>query len=135
MTETPVPEAEQDVLASLYDLGEGSAREVREHLARRRPLAHSSVVTLLGRLEHRGLVVRRKADEGKAFVYTPTQDRDRAVGPLLAGLVRRLFRGRSTALVASLLESQPPTARELAELEALVEAWRRKSDAAQERSS
>lgn len=127
MSETPLPEAEQDVLASLYELGEGSARAIREHLANRRPLAHSSVVTLLGRLEQRRLVVRRKGDEGKAFVYTPAQDRDQAVGPLLAGLVRRMFRGHSTALVASLLESQPPNATELAELEALVAAWREKS--------
>lgn len=119
-----VPEAEQDVLAALYDLGDATARQVRERLAGRRPLAHASVVTLLGRLEARGLVRRRKADTGKAFVYAPTRARTRTFGPLLSRLVRRAFQGDSSALVASLFESRPPDAREIERLDALLEEWR-----------
>jgi predicted transcriptional regulator len=35
-------------------------------------MAHGSVLTLLGRLERRGLVARKKGPSGKAFVYMPT---------------------------------------------------------------
>lgn len=127
MTSTTLPEAEQDVLAALYERAPATARDIREALASRRPLAHASVVTLLGRLERRGLVSRRKADEGKAFVYTPTRDHSGAVAPLLSGLVSRLFKGRSPALVATLLESAPPDAADLEELQSLIDAWRRKA--------
>ena len=119
-----LPEAEQDVLGAIYDLGEATARDVRERLQRRRPLAHASVVTLLGRLEEKGLVRRRKADVGKAFLYTATAERTRTFGPLLSRLVRRAFQGNSAALVASLFESRPPDAPEIAELDALLEDWR-----------
>ena len=119
-----MPEAEQDVLGAIYDLGEATARDVREQLSRRRPLAHASVVTLLGRLEEKGLVRRRKADAGKAFVYSATIARTRTFGPMLSGLVRRAFQGNSAALVASLFESRPPDAKEIAELDALLEEWR-----------
>lgn len=127
MSAPTLPEAEQDVLAALYDRAPATAREVREALAGRRPLAHASVVTLLGRLERRGLVSRRKADRGKAFVYAPTVDRAGAVAPLLTGLVRRLFKGHSPALVATLFNSTPPDAEDLEELQALIDDWRRRT--------
>lgn len=119
-----VPEAEQDVLGAIYDLEEATARQVRERLAARRPLAHASVVTLLGRLEEKGLVKRRKGDAGKAFLYSPTRARTRTFGPMLNRLVRRAFQGNSAALVASLFDSRPPDAREIAELETLLEEWK-----------
>lgn len=119
-----LPEAEQDVLGVLYELGEGTAREIREQLAARRALAHASVVTLLGRLERKGLVRHRRADTGKAFVFSPTRERGRTFGPLLSRLVRRAFEGNSASLVASLFESRPPDAQELAELETLLDEWR-----------
>ena len=119
-----LPEAEQDVLGALSDLGEATARDVRERLERRRPLAHASVVTLLGRLEEKGQVRRRKGDVGKAFVYSPTGARTRTFGPVLSRLARRAFQGNNVALVASLFESRPPDAREIAELDALLDEWR-----------
>ena len=128
MTPPTLPEAEQDVLAALYERAPATAREIREALVPRRPLAHASVVTLLGRLERRGLVTRRKAEEGKAFVYTPTRDRTGAVAPLLSGLVSRLFKGHSPALVATLLESTPPNARDLDELQSLIDTWRQRTE-------
>ena len=129
MTMSTLPEAEQDVLGALYDAGEATAREVREQLAARRPLAHASVVTLLGRLEDKGLVKRRKGTSGKAFVFTPTRPRGRTFGPVLSRLVRRAFRGNSAALVASLFESRPPDAREIEELQTLLADWRARTGA------
>lgn len=126
MTAPPrIPEAEADVLATLFDHGEATASQVRQALARRRPMAHSTVVTLLKRLEARGLVRRRKADQGKAFVYWPARERARTFAPALARLVQRAFGGRPTALVASLFETRPPSDAEVDELEAIVARLKR----------
>ncbi len=119
-----VPDAEADVLAALYDAGEATARTLRELLAKKRPMAHGTVVTLLRRLEDRGLVKRRKAEQGKAFVYRPTRAHGRTFGPAVAALMQRAFGGKPAALVASLFESRPPSAQEIDELEALVERLR-----------
>lgn len=123
-----VPDAELEVLAFVQREGEATAREVREGIADYRPLAHSSVVTLLGRLEERGLLVKRKADRGKAFVYRPTRERDTTVRPVLRRLVERVYAGDSVALVASLFETKPPNEREIDELERMVEELRRRGD-------
>jgi predicted transcriptional regulator len=123
-----VPEAEQDVLAVLYELGSATARELRERLSSRRPLAHASVVTLLGRLENKGLVRKRKADSGKAFVFSPTRPPFRTFGPVLTRLFTRAFQGNTATLMATLFESRPPDAREIEELERLLDRWRERKE-------
>jgi len=120
-----IPDAEADVLSVLFEAGEATARTVREALARRRPMAHGTVVTLLRRLEDRGVVKRRKADEGKAFVYRPTREHARTFGPAVSALMQRAFGGKPAALVASLFETRPPSAQEIDELEALVDQLKR----------
>lgn len=122
-----IPEAEADVLAALFDAEEDTARGLRETLAKKRPMAHGSVVTLLRRLETRGLVKRRKADQGKAFVYSPAKGHARTFGPGVSSLVQRAFGGRPAALVASLFETRPPSPQEIDELEALVDRLRKES--------
>src|SRR3954468_16755782 len=108
-----VPEAEMEILAVLRRHGERLAREIREDLAAFRPMSHASVVTLLARLESKGLVTRRKADQGKSFVYSAT----RAARPLHRGLLkrvmRRIFANDAASLVASLFDAKAPTAKEL----------------------
>jgi predicted transcriptional regulator len=120
-----IPEAEADVLGVLFDAEEATARTVREQLARKRPMAHGTVVTLLRRLEDRGLVKRRKADQGKAFVYRPTKAHARTFGPVVSSLMQRAFGGKPAALVASLFETRQPSAEEIDELEALVDRLRK----------
>jgi len=124
----PLPDAEADVLTALYELGSGTARDLREALERRRPMAHASVATLLGRLEQRGLVKRRKADRGKAFLYSPAVARPRAFAASLrraVDIVERGFGGSSVALMASLFETRRPTDAELRELQELVRSYKR----------
>jgi predicted transcriptional regulator len=115
-----IPDAEADVLSALFDVDEATARTVRERLVKKRPMAHGTVVTLLRRLEDRGLVKRRKADHGKAFVYSPAKAHARTFGPVVSSLMQRAFGGKPAALVASLFETRPPSAQEIDELEALV---------------
>lgn len=124
-----LPGAEMDVLGTLYRRGEATAREVREDLAAARPMAHGSVVTLLRRLEGRGLVTRRKGPVGKAFLFAPTRKQMTTVRPMLKRLVDRVFAGDPAALVASLFETRPPTASELREIESLLRAERRRRSA------
>lgn len=120
-----IPDAEADVLGVLYRAGEATAREVRDALASQRPMAHGTTLTLLNRLEARGLVRRRKGNVGKAFLFTPTRDHGSAFGAAVSRLVSRAFGGKPVALIASLFETRRPTAAELDEIEALLETQRR----------
>ena len=120
MSKKRLPDAELDVLAAVSRLGQATVAEVRTEIDAFRPMAHGSVVTLLGRLEAKGLVAKRKGDAGKAFVYHATRSGEGSVRPILRGLVTRLFAGNRTDFVATLFDGPPPSAEEVKALEELV---------------
>ena len=62
-------------LNALWDIGEGNVEDVRKVVSQSRPLAYTTVLTLLDRLARRGAVSRRK--EGRGFRYQPTVARDK----------------------------------------------------------
>lgn len=121
-----LPDAELEVMACLHRLdGQATARRLREEMAGFRPMAHSSMVTLLGRLEGKGLVCKAKGPTGKAFIYRPVKDSRATFRPLLGNLLRRVFGGDGLALMASLFETKPPTLEEIDKMEALLRELRR----------
>jgi predicted transcriptional regulator len=128
MNHERLPDAELDVLSFLQHKGRATAREIREGIIAYRPLSHSSVATLLNRLEERGYVTKQKALVGKAFVYTPTRQRSATVQPLLRRLISRVFGGDSLALVRSVLEARPLSCQEIDQLERLVEELRGRAE-------
>src|SRR5580658_6883607 len=69
------PPLEMACLNALWELGDGHVEEVRVCVCRARPLASTTVLTLLGRLARRGAVSRRKA--GRGFRHQPSIDRDK----------------------------------------------------------
>jgi BlaI family transcriptional regulator, penicillinase repressor len=68
------PPLELLCLSALWSRGQGSVKDVRELVGASRPLAYTTVMTVLDRLARRGIVTRRKA--GRAFVYAPAVSRD-----------------------------------------------------------
>ena len=118
--EQHLPAAELDVLACLWQEGQATARRIREMMKRYRPMAHGSVVTLLVRLERKGLVTREKGAVGKAFVFKPARRPEATYRTLLKDMLQRLFGGDIVKFMGSLLEAQPPTAEEARALQALI---------------
>jgi len=128
MTEARLPDAELEVMACLWRLREATARQLREAMTGYRPMAHASIVTLLNRLEAKGLVRRAKGPVGKAFVYTPTRRPDKTYRRVIKDVLQRVFGGNGLALVTSLFETQPPTAAEVEQLQRLLDDLRHKAD-------
>lgn len=117
----PLPEAELEVLVRLHQAGEAEASEIRRRLTPVRPLSHASVMTLLGRLEAKGLVRRRKAEVGKAFVFSATLDPEITYRSVVGRMLERVFADDPVALVSSLFGARAPNERELERLKTLVE--------------
>jgi predicted transcriptional regulator len=120
------PDAELDLLAALCRAGEATARELRDAVDAYRPMAHGSVLTLLGRLEEKRLVDKRKGDSGKAFVYQPTAAGRAVFRPVMKNFVEQIFGGSSVSFIASLFESKAPTAAEIDELQRMLDDLRAK---------
>lgn len=106
------------LMRQLWAAGEASTAEVAEALRGERGLAHTTVATLLTRLEKRGLLSSRR--DGRALLYTPLVSEAEVQRSMVGSLVDRLFAGRASALVSHLLEARGVDAKELAELQALL---------------
>lgn len=119
-----LPEAELDVLSCVLQRGKVTAREIREALVEARPMAHASVVTLLTRLEAKGLLRKEKAAQGKAFVYEATQKPGTVYRSLVGGMLDRVFGGNGLAMAHSLFETQAPNAEEIDQLQTLLDELR-----------
>jgi BlaI family transcriptional regulator, penicillinase repressor len=128
MTEERLPDAELEVMACLWQLREATARQLREAMMDYRPMAHTSMVTLLGRLEGKAMVKRAKGPVGKAFVYSPLRRPGKTYRRVIGDVLERIFGGNKPALVASLFEIEPPTAAEVAELQELLDRLRQQND-------
>jgi len=123
-----LPDAELEVLACLWQKGKATARETRETMAGYRPMTHGAMVTLLKRLEGKGLVTRTKAPVGKAFLYQPTRKPEPVYRRLMRDLHERVFGGSGVKMFASLLEARPPSADELEALQTLLDELREKTE-------
>ena len=90
------PPLEMMCLNVLWDIGEGNVEEVRKLVSVNRPLAYTTVLTLLDRLARRGAVSRRK--EGRGFRYQPTVDRDKLRRMALVQFLEYHFGGSEAKL-------------------------------------
>lgn len=99
------PPLELECLKALWDLGEGNVRAVREALAATRPLAYTTVMTVLDRLTRKGAVARRKVS--RSFVYTPALDRE-SLRRLAVRQLADSFFGGSLEKLRAYLEGRPP---------------------------
>lgn len=92
------PPLELECLTALWSLGEGNVQSVREILAPKRPLAYTTVMTMLDRLARKQAVTRRK--QGRSYVYRPLISREEVRRLALRELVDSLFDGSADALAA-----------------------------------
>ena len=79
---------ELDVLRLVWGHGEATVREIRSALSRRRPLAYTTIMTVMVRLTDKGLLRRRKL--GRAFLYSTKRTREELAADLAGDVARAL---------------------------------------------
>ncbi len=126
MVEQAPSERELEILKVLWELGEGSVRDVHERLHPQGEAHFNTVQTLLRIMENKGLVAHRA--EGRTFIYFAKHSRDRVTRRFL----QKVFDGALDQLVLSLLESEDASAAELKELERLIAKARRAKQSREE---
>lgn len=111
---------ELEILKILWDESPLPVREVRARLDSNagRPLAHSSVITMLNIMHRKGFLRRKKA--GKAFFFSPKVAQEKVAGGMMGDMLWRLFDGSPSAMVLSLIETSDIDSDELAELRKLL---------------
>jgi BlaI family penicillinase repressor len=107
------------VMKIVWRLEEESVREVYETLRKRRPVAYTTVMTMMGTLEAKGFLKKRA--EGRAFRYRPARPEERVITSLVREFVDRVFDGASRPLLAHLVTEGRLTKEEREDLKRLIE--------------
>lgn len=103
--DTPPP-LELLCLNALWSIQEGNVKAVQTLVARTRPLAYTTIMTVLERLVRKGKLKRRKM--GRSFLYTPEASRDSMRRAAVRELLDGFFNGSEQELVSFLRQNTQP---------------------------
>ena len=106
------------IMHVLWKRGDATVSQVRQALAPSRVLAHTTVGTMLAKMEQKGHV--RHRSDGRVNVYRPVIRQDQVSQTMVTDLADRLFGGSIKEMVCHLLDDSDLTADDLAELRKLI---------------
>lgn len=109
---------ELEIMSILWRLGGGSVQEVLHALPPERPLARTSVSTMLRILESKGFVA--SIPQGRAHRYEPRLTRAEYEARSVEHLVSRVFDGSAATLMRRLIDTHDLDRAELEAVRALL---------------
>ncbi|MPY88075.1 MAG: BlaI/MecI/CopY family transcriptional regulator [Luteitalea sp.] len=102
------------IMKVVWRLGTSTVRDVHDALRERRPIAYTTVLTMMRILESKGYVKKSKGD--RAHVYRPAKPRHLVVGGMVREFVNRVFDGAAEPLLLHLAKDARLTDEERDEL-------------------
>lgn len=115
-------DVELELMSIVWDQGEAKVKDILAALPVGRPLAYTSVSTILRILEKKGVLASRK--EGRAHVYYPLVAKSDYEVISLQHLVENVFSGTPSSLVRCLLDQEEFGNDELERIYAILETRR-----------
>ena len=112
-----------EIMKVLWERSEATVLEIQQALRAARPVAATTIATLLSRLEKRGLVTYRA--EGRQYVYRAVLQEHDARQHALVEVTRGLFAGDVATMVSQLLSSHELRPGDLVRVRELIEAKER----------
>ena len=114
------------IMSFLWDAGSATCRDVFTHLGGDSEYAYTTVLSMMKHLEKKGVV--EHTEEGRAFVYSPTVEREQVEERMLSDFVDSVFFGSVPSLVNSLLNTANLDDRDLEEIEEAIRRLREERD-------
>jgi BlaI family transcriptional regulator, penicillinase repressor len=114
-------ELERRILVIVWRIGEVTAEQVRENLAR--SLKDSTIRTVLRRLEEKGYLSH--SVDNRTFVYRPAESRQRVAGRAVKRIVDWFCEGSVEALLVGMVDSKILDRHELQRLADRIAAARK----------
>ncbi len=101
-----LPELELEVMKVLWDREKATVGEVQEELKPSRPLAYTTVMTVMDRLARKEAVVRKK--QGRGYLYKPAVSQEALRRLALERLLHDYFADSAQQLVEYVREKRTP---------------------------
>ena len=107
------------IMKVVWRKGTATVRDVYEALREERPIAYTTVMTMMRILDDKGYLEKELVD--RAHVYKPTKARQQVVGAMVKDFVDRVFDGASESLLVHLAKDNRLTPKQRKKLEELVD--------------
>jgi predicted transcriptional regulator len=119
--ETPglLTDVELELMSIIWSQGQATVKEVVDALPRSRPLAYTSVATVMKILEQKGYL--RCEKDSYAHTFSPLVEKAAYEKACLDHVVDNVFDGEPVALVQRLITAKRMTAAELRAIEAALQ--------------
>jgi BlaI family penicillinase repressor len=108
-----------EIMQVLWQRGEATAREITEAMSQKKPVAHSTIQTLLRKMEAKGAVTHEVRE--RTFIFRPVHAELEVATSATRDLLTRLFDNSVSGLVAHLIQHEKISAEEMQRLRELVE--------------
>ena len=112
-------ELELEILKVLWERGPSTVAEVQKAFGRRRPMAYTTVLTMLRVMTDIRLVKRNTS--ARAYVYRPTQSRSAVAKSMVSDVLHRVLDGSAAELLLHALDDRTFTGEELAEMRQVLD--------------
>jgi BlaI family transcriptional regulator, penicillinase repressor len=117
--EGPLTPAELEIMNILWDHGPATVQAVVGRLSPERPLAYTTVQTVLNVLHRKGKVTR--IYKNRAYHYKAGLSRARNARSAIRGMVASVFGGAPEQLVLAMVESEQLTPEQIENLQRLLD--------------
>jgi predicted transcriptional regulator len=97
---------EADILTIVWELNKATVRDVYGTLLQRRRIAYTTVMTVMGNLATKGLLVRDQTNT--AYLYRPAIPRQEVIATVTNSLIEGLCGGETATVLSHLLGLPAP---------------------------
>ena len=97
-----LPKFELEIMHVIWDKGKATVQEVKDALSEQHPGAYSTFMTMMRRMESKGILKHEMHEDGRTYVYTPLVSREEVSAGMIQDIYQRLFRGSSNRLFDAL---------------------------------
>ncbi len=108
----PLSRLEGVIMGVLWDLGESTAKEIRKVLLDTKPLAHTTVLTILSRLKEKGYI-KEVPSLGRSLTFKPVVPKEKMAREGVVEIISRFFGGNPEGLVQHLVDEKKLSKAEL----------------------
>ncbi len=88
------------IMKVVWKLDQATVRDVYEAIREKRPIAYTTVMTMMRILEEKGYLKKNRVE--RAYLYKPTRARQQVIGAMVRDFVDRVFDGAASGLLVHL---------------------------------
>jgi BlaI family penicillinase repressor len=107
------------IMKVVWQLDKATVRDVYEAVREKRPVAYTTIMTMMKILEEKGYLTKTQVD--RAHVYRPSRPRQQVMGAMVRDFVDRVFDGAAGGLLLHLAKDRRLTKAERDRIRDLIE--------------